>query len=186
MPASQISALLDHWGTGDREAFKKLLPLIYNDLRRRARLQLKNEPSDISWQSTELVHELYLGLAKVPPIRWKNRDQFYAFAVHKMRRILVDHARRRGRDKRGGSLMRVSFEDVESGEGGKELNVQLVAFNDRLEELARKHPRQAQVVELRAFGGYSVGETARSLRLSPATIKRDWTEAVDWLRQRLE
>ena len=186
MPASQISELLDSWGRGDRDALKVLLPLIYKDLRLRARLQLKNERSDISWKGTELVHELYFNLARMPPIQWKNRDQFYAFAVHRMRQILVDHARHKFREKRGGGMIAVPLDEIEHGTERNELNVPLPGLHRALRELEAGNPRQGQIVELRCFGGYSINEISRMLQLSPTTIKREWAEALAWLRKRLD
>ncbi len=137
--SSQISELIHQWGDGDREALKKFLPLIYNDLRRRARFLLKNERSDISWQGTELVHELYFDLAKLPPMKW-NRGQFFAFAVNRMRLILVDHARQRSRKKRGGSTITISLDGTEDGAAGKELDLDVVALHDALGALAETNP----------------------------------------------
>lgn len=183
--SSQISELIHQWGNGDRDALKKFLPLIYNDLRQRARFLLKNERSDISWQGTELVHELYFDLAKLPPMKW-NRGQFFAFAVNRMRLILVDHARQRSRKKRGGSTITISLDGAENGAAGKELDLDVVALHDALGALAETNARRAQIVELKVFGGYSVEEIAEILKLKPATIKRDWNQGLAWLRERLE
>jgi RNA polymerase sigma factor (TIGR02999 family) len=185
MPPSEISELLDHWGKGDREALKELLPLIYDDLRARARIRLKNERSDISWQGTDLVHELYFDLEKMQPMNL-NRGQFFAFAVNRMRHILVDHARHKFREKRGGRMIRVSLDDIENGVGNQEMSFYLLPLSDALNELEKTNPRQAQIVELKCFGGYSIEEIAKIVGKAPATIKRDWHDALHWLRARLE
>lgn len=175
-----VTTLLREWRAGDSEASARLMPLVYEELRARARGYLERERGNHTLQATALVHEAYLRLVKSDPIAWQNRAHFFCVAARVMRRILVDHARARQSNKRGGEAERVSLELVpEPAAAGQ--NVEFVALDGALEELAREHPRPARVVELRFFGGLEAREIAEVLELSEKTVLRDWSFAKLWL-----
>jgi RNA polymerase sigma-70 factor (ECF subfamily) len=178
-----VTDLLLAWGNGDEGARDRLVALVYEDLRRRAGAYLRRERSDHLLQPTALVNEVYLRLVDHKSVRWENRAQFFGLAARLMRHILVDHARARGAQKRGGAALAVTLE--EGALPSPETPVSLVALDEALEVLAELDPRQSRVVELRYFGGLSVEETAEVLGLSPATVKRDWTLARAWLHREL-
>lgn len=177
--SNEVSVLLADWTKGDQAAKDKLIPLVYDQLRRLARRQMAQERPGHSLQATALVNEAYLLLVDQPEVRWQNRAHFFALAAQMMRHILVDYARRRGRVKRGAGGQRVSLEEamIVSGERAAEL----VALDDALNDLAAIDPRRSQVVELRYFGGLSVEEIAKVLNVSPVTVMRDWSVAKAWL-----
>jgi RNA polymerase sigma factor (TIGR02999 family) len=182
--AGEISALLVRWGNGDQQALDRLMPLVYDRLRRLARAHLRGERSDISLEGTDLVHEAYIRLAKQHSPDWENRKQFFAFAAHIMRRILVDHARKNDADKRGGSKVRVPLDEAEETVEARDRNeLEILSLDHALNELARLDERQGQIVELRYFAGCSIAETAELLGLSDATIKREWVTARAWLHR---
>jgi RNA polymerase sigma factor (TIGR02999 family) len=178
-----VTDLLLAWGNGDEGARDRLVALVYEDLRRRAGAYLRRERSDHLLQPTALVNEVYLRLVDHKSVRWENRAQFFGLAARLMRHILVDHARARGAQKRGGAALAVTLE--EGAMPSPEPPVSLVALDEALEALAQLDPRQSRVVELRYFGGLSVEESAEVLGLSPATVKRDWTLARAWLHREL-
>ncbi|BCS34534.1 DNA-directed RNA polymerase sigma-70 factor [Luteitalea sp. TBR-22] len=157
---------------------------VYEDLRRLARARLSRERAGHTLQATALVHEAWIRLADHRRVAWQNRSHFLAIAAQCMRRLLVDHARARGRDKRGGDWERVTLEDVGGHPDGLD-PADVMALDEALEQLGRLDPRQAQVVELRFFGGLSVPEVAEVLGLSRRTIEDDWTHARAWLRRAL-
>jgi RNA polymerase sigma-70 factor (ECF subfamily) len=183
MPAqSDATDLLVAWSEGDESAFDKLVPLVYQELHALARHYMKGERSDHTLQATALVNEAYVRLIDVNRIRWQNRSHFLAIAAQTMRRILVEFARQRHRQKRGGDAVRVPIDDVDMPQ---EQTADLVALNDALSTLASFDPRMGQVVELRFFGGLTVQETADVLKVSPETVMRDWKTAKVWLLREL-
>lgn len=173
-----VSILLRAWSDGDQNALDQLTPIVYDELRRLARHYLHQERPGHSLQATALVNEAYLRLVDYKRMRWGNRTHFFAVSAQLMRRILVDHARRHNL-KRGGEVQHVELEDIAVVCGERAEN--LVALDDALQSLARMDARKARVVELRFFGGLSVEETAEVLRISPATVMRDWSSARAWL-----
>jgi RNA polymerase sigma factor (TIGR02999 family) len=183
MPArSDATDLLLAWSQGDGSAFEKLVPLVYQELHALARRYMRSERSDHTLQATALVNEAYVRLIDVNRIRWQNRSHFFAVAAQTMRRILVEFARQRHRQKRGGDAVRVPIDDVDMPQ---EQTADLVALNDALSTLATFDPRMGQVVELRFFGGLTVHETADVLKVSPETVMRDWKTAKVWLLREL-
>ncbi len=177
-PHSDVSILLRAWSDGDQNALDQLTPIVYDELRRLAGHYLRGERTGHSLQATALVNEAYLRLVDYKRMRWENRAHFFAVSAQLMRRILVDHARRRNL-KRGGGVQHVALEDTAILGGGRDEN--LVVLDDALQALAHMDPRKAQVVELRFFGGLSVEETAEVLKVSPVTVMRDWSTARTWL-----
>jgi RNA polymerase sigma factor (TIGR02999 family) len=180
---SDATELLQAWSNGDESAFDKLVPLIYQELRVLAERYMRRERMDHTLQSTALVNEAYVRLIDVNRIQWQNRAHFLAVAARTMRRILVEFARQRHRQKRGGDAVQVCIDDV--AEIAHEKGTDLVALSDALSELATFDPRMSQVVELRFFGGLSVQETADVLKVSPETVMRDWKTAKAWLLREL-
>jgi len=178
-----LTGMLQAWAKGDLEARDCLLPIVYDELRKQAARQLRGERAGHTLQPTALVHEVYLRLAQPRRVPWQSRAEFFAAAAQAMRRILVDHARKRAAAKRAGNWTRVELADDVAIEGKRELD--LLALDDALERLAELDPRHARIVELRFFGGLSVAETASVLKISTATVKRDWSLARAWLHRRL-
>ncbi len=170
--------MLQAWSDGDRRALDRLTPLVYNELRRLARNCMKRERPGHSLRATALVNEAYLRLVDYRRMKWRNRAHFFAVSAQLMRRILVEHARRRNL-KRGAGIPHVSLE--EAAEVGSDRAGDLVALDDAMNALARLDPRKVQVVEMRFFGGLSVEETAEALNVSPVTVMRDWSTAKAWL-----
>jgi RNA polymerase sigma factor (TIGR02999 family) len=181
--APTATALLLAWGSGDPGALDQLMPLVYDEMRRLARLHLRGERAGHTLQATALVNEAYLRLIEVNQVRWQNRAHFFAMASRVMRRILVDSARARRYQKRGGGAERVSLDEVllVSNEPSQDL----VALDEALNALAAVDLRKSQVVEMRFFGGLSVAETAAVLKVSPDTVMRDWRLAKAWLLREL-
>ncbi len=177
-----ISVLLRAWSDGDRTALDKLTPLVYDELHRLARRYMKLERPGHSLQATALVNEAYLRLTGYERMNWQDRAHFFAVSAQVMRRILVEHARRHNL-KRGGDLRRVSLEQAIVV--GPEQDTDLVALDNAMNELARLDPRKVQVVEMRFFGGLEIEEMADVLKLSPATVKREWKAAKTWLHHEL-
>jgi RNA polymerase sigma factor (TIGR02999 family) len=178
-----VTQLLLAWGEGEDDALDALTPIVYDELRRLARRSLAGERSAGTLQATALVHEAFIRLVNVRRVRWQNRAHFYAVAARLMRRVLVDLARTRLAQKRGGRAKKVTFDEgllVSDGSSG-----QVVAIDDALHELAKVDARKAQVVELRFFGGLSVDESAEVLKISPETVMRDWKLAKTWLLREL-
>jgi RNA polymerase sigma factor (TIGR02999 family) len=178
-PRNEVTELLLAWNTGDRSALDRLMPLVYQELRRLARQYMRSESPDHSLQATVLVNEAYIRLVDQQRVNWKNRAHFFGAAAQIIRRVLVEHARARGRLKRGGDALKVSF-DEEIGPRS-EVQWDLVALDDALNQLAKLDPQQERVVELRYFTGLSIEETAEALGISSATVKRDWATARAWL-----
>jgi RNA polymerase sigma factor (TIGR02999 family) len=182
MVAGNVTELLLAWRAGDEPALAALTPLVHLELQRIARRCLRGERAGHSFEATALVHEAYLRLVDTRRVNWRNRAHFLAMAARLMRRVLVDAARARGYQKRGGDAVRVTLTDLlHASEKGHDL----VALDDALEALAAMDPRRSQVVELRFFGGLSVQETASVLAVSPETVMRDWKLARAWLRRAL-
>jgi RNA polymerase sigma factor (TIGR02999 family) len=183
-PGSQdITRLLQAWGEGDRRAGEELLPLVYQELRRVASRYMRGERAGASMQATALVNEAYLRLVDVTGIRWQDRAHFFAMAAQMMRRILVDAARARTADKRGGAAARVTLD--EAIVPGRGTDRELVALDDALIALSQVDARKAKVIELRFFAGLSVDETAEVLHVSSKTVLRDWNLAKAWLAREL-
>ncbi|MGE3513175.1 MAG: sigma-70 family RNA polymerase sigma factor [Vicinamibacterales bacterium] len=182
-PGETPTALLLAWGRGEADAFNKLVPLVHAELRRLAVRYMSRERPGHTLQTTALVHEAYLRLIEINQVSWQNRAHFFAMSARVMRRILVDSARARNNDKRGGGIPKVSFDNALRV--ASVVNPDLVALDEALNELEACHPRQGQVVELRYFGGLSVEETADALHVSPDTVKRDWRFAKLWLLRAL-
>ena len=175
--------LLIAWGQGETRAFEQLVPLVHDELRRVARRYMMHERPDHTLQATALVNEAYMRLINLKQIRWQDRAHFFAIAARVMRRILVDFARARRNDKRGGRSPKVSLDEALIV--SKEPHLDLVLLDDALQAMAAVHPRQSQVVELRFFGGLSLEETAEALQMSVDTVKRDWRFAKLWLMKEL-
>lgn len=182
MGESDLTALLAAWTKGDGGASTDLLDAVYDELRRLARGYLRRERGDHSLPPTALVHEAYLRLVDQRRVQWQNRTHFFAIAAHLMRRILVDHARARGAEKRGASVT-VPLDDA--NERVHLPDVDVLALDVALDKLASIDERQSRLVELRFFGGLSVTETAAVLGIAPITVKRDWALARAWLFREL-
>ncbi len=178
----EVSCLLQAWSDGDPEALDKLTPIVYRELHRLARHYLRHERVNITLQTTALVNEAYLRLVNFKQMRFKDRAHFFAVSAQLMRRILVDHARRRNL-KRGGHIQHLSLDDVNTL--GPTPDADLVLLDDAMTALARFDARKARVVELRFFGGLSVEETGEVLQVSPITVMRDWNTARAWLYREL-
>ena len=179
--------MLKAWSEGDKSAADQLMPLVYDGLRKVAAQYLRKERKDHTLQPTALVHEAYLKLIDISHVNWQDRAHFFAAASQMMRHILVDHARARAADKRGGDVERVELDEAISlADRGGEKNVDLLALDDALDRLAEFDAQQSRLVELRFFGGLTIEETAHVLGVSPATVKREWTLAKTWLYRRMK
>jgi RNA polymerase sigma factor (TIGR02999 family) len=176
---AEVTELLRRWSGGDVAARESLVPLVYDELRRLARYYLASQRSDHTLQGTAIVHEAYLRLAGRDNVHWENRRHFFAVAAQLMRRILVDHARKRNAAKRGGAQLTLVVDEAVEPSSQRELD--LVALDDALKALAKLDERQSRIVELRFFGGLSIEDTSRLLEISPATVKREWSTARAWL-----
>lgn len=185
--ADDLTGLLMEWGQGDKAALDRLTPLVYEEIRRIAHRYVQREREGQTLQTTALVNEAYLRLAGSANIAWQNREHFYAVTAQVMRRILIDHARRRQYVKHGGETQRVAFEVAvsEAGVMSQPRAAELLALDEALDELARLDPRKSRVVELRYFGGLSLEETAKVLDVSLMTVRRDWRAAKAWLFRRM-
>jgi len=175
----EVTRLLQQWRDGDQSALDRLMPLVYDELRRRAKQYMRRERSDHTLQPTALVHEAYLRLVELEGIQWQDRAHFFAIAARLMRRILVDYARRHDAARRGGHECKVSLEEAATLSDGQVAD--LVALDDALTSLAANDPTKSRIVELRLFGGLSVHEMAEVLSVSPATVRREWRMAKAWL-----
>lgn len=175
--------MLKAWGGGDQDALTRLTERVYAELRLIARRYMKNERQGNTLQTTALVHEVYLRLVDVPTVEWQERAQFYAIAAQMMRRILVDAARARGAQKRGGDVREVNLEETALLTGVADGAT--LALDDALTEFSKFAPRQAKVVELRYFGGLNEEEIVAALKISPRTVRRDWDLARAWLLREL-
>ena len=179
----EVTTLLKAWGDGDESARDRLMPLVYDELRRLARQHMRREKPDHVLQTTALVHEAYLRLIDQNQTHFKNRAHFFGISARLMRQILVDHARRRNGAKRGGGMTTVALDDASNLAQQQATNVLLI--DEALSALAEKDSRQSEIVELRFFGGLSIEETAEVLNVSPGTVMRDWTFARAWLENQI-
>lgn len=180
--AGEVTQLLAAWSQGDRRALETLLPLVYSELHRLADRYMRNEAAGHTLQSTALVNEAYLRMVDASgssQIEWQNRAHFFGVAAQAMRRILVDHARGRNYQKRGGGAQQVSLDEAMTLAGDRA--AELIALDEALRELAKMDERKSRVVELRYFGGLSLEETAEALGVSVPTVTRDWSTAKAWL-----
>jgi RNA polymerase sigma-70 factor, ECF subfamily len=180
---TEVTALLRQWGQGDEAALEQLMPLVYRELHQIAGRHLRHEQAGHSLQATALVHEAYLRLIEAKEVSWQDRAHFLALSARVMRHILVDHARSRRYQKRGGDAARVSFDEalVVATEPAQDF----AALDDALEALATVDKRKSDVIELRFFGGLTVEETASVLKVSPDTVMRDWRLAKAWLMREI-
>jgi RNA polymerase sigma factor (TIGR02999 family) len=178
-----VTQLLLEWRSGDGKALARLIPIVYEELHRVASARLRNESSAHTLQTTALVHEAYMRLVGLDRMSLHNRTHFFAMAARLMREVLVDHARRKRADKRGGGVTLIGLEAADAGTHPPVIDV--VAVHEALTELARMDERLCRVVELRFFAGLDIAETAEALSVSTATVERDWTFAKAWLLQRL-
>lgn len=183
LPQGEVTKLLHRWGAGDQAALDKLLPIVYNELRRIADSYLRRESSGHTLQATALVNEAYLRLVKAQGLEWQNREQFFGISANLMRQILVDHARRSAAAKRGGGGAAVTLDDNLGVKN--ECDEDLLLLDEALTKLADLDPFAARIVELRYFAGLTVEETASVLKTSPTTIKREWTTARLWLHREI-
>jgi RNA polymerase sigma-70 factor, ECF subfamily len=178
-----VTILLAELKKGDKEAASKLIPIVYDELRRLAGSYMRHERSDHTLQATALVHEAYLKLIEQRSVDWQSRAHFFGIAAQVMRRILLDHARGHLREKRGGGERTIPIE--EGLVFAPEQSLDLVKLDQALEQLTELDPRQGKIVELRFFGGLTVEQTAELLGISPKTVKRDWSVAKAWLHGEL-
>ena len=184
MPSTQqVTKLLQAWGQGQDAALDELLPVVHQELRRLARRYMFGERPGHTLQTTALVNEAYLRLVNSRQVNWQNRAHFFAISAQLMRRILVDSARARGDQKRGGGIPKVTLD--EALVGPQEKGQDLVALDDALKALSEVDPRKSRVVELRFFGGLGVEETAEVLKVHPNTVLRDWRLAKVWLKREM-
>jgi len=179
----EVTQLLLAWNDGDASALEKLVPLVYNELRRLARRRMRLERPDHTLETTALINEAYLRLVDARNVRWQNRAHFFALCARLMRRILVDYARTRHYAKRGGGAQPISLDQSLPVAAGRAPD--LVAVDEALHALAEVDARKAQVVELRFFGGLTTEETGEVLKVSPETVRRDWRIAKAWLLREL-
>jgi RNA polymerase sigma-70 factor (ECF subfamily) len=180
--SGEVSRLLLAWSSGDQSALEKLTPIVYHELHRIAGQYMRRENAGHSLQTTALVNEAYVRLVDYKRMQWQNRAHFFAVSAQLMRRILVDHARRRNL-KRGRGVQHVSLEEASMAGDGRDAD--LVALDDAMNALARLDPRKVQVVEMRFFGGLSVEDIAEVLKISTVTVMRDWSTAKAWLYREL-
>lgn len=174
-----ITQLLAAWGTGDKSALDKLLPLVHAELRRIARRQMSQERDGHTLQATALVNEAYLRLAGQESFEWHSRAHFFAVCAQVMRHVLIDHARAHARDKRGGGAVQVSLEEAAAFAGQQAEH--FLALDEALKFLESVDPQKSKIVELRYFGGLSIEETAEVLDVSPRTVRREWQRSKAWL-----
>jgi len=179
-----VTELLVRWRSGDDEALQSLIPLVYDEMRRLAHSYLRRERPDHTLESTALVHEAYVRLTGSAPPDWQDRAHFFGIAANLMRQILVEHARSRNASKRGGTVLKLAIGSVNEPSRPPDLDV--VALDDALKDLARIDPQQSRVVELRFFAGLSIEEAAEVLGVSASTVKRDWNTARTWLYRELD
>lgn len=183
LPLHPVSELLAKWHSGDADALRSLLPLVYNDLRRLAHHYLRAERSGHTLQSTALVHEVYLRLTQQEGARFENRAHFFAIAGQLMRQVLVDYARNRRAGKRN-QVHKITWDDAMAW--AKDRTPDLIALDDALNGLAKLDPQQSRIVEMRFFAGLSIEETSQVLSVSPATVKREWSSARAWLHREMK
>jgi RNA polymerase sigma factor (TIGR02999 family) len=183
--SGNVTRLLKEWKSGDASALERLLPLVYAELKRIASRHLRREGPGHTLQPTALVHEAYLRFVKVPGPGWQDRAHFFGVAARLMRQVLVDHARARRADKRGGGAHKISIDDT-TEPAAAVADVDLISLDEALCRLDELDPQQARIVEVRYFGGLTIDETAEVIKVSPATVKRDWAVARAWLRRELD
>jgi RNA polymerase sigma factor (TIGR02999 family) len=183
-PPEDVTELLRAWGQGDAQALGQLLPVVETELRRIARAYMARERRDHTLQTTALMNEAYMRLAGASQLGWQSRAHFFGIAARLMRRVLVDYARARGYQKRGGGAQRVVLDDAVAVTPAMDFN--LLALDRALEKLTAVDPRKARVIDLRFFGGLSIDEVAEVLQVSADTVKRDWRLAKLWLLRELE
>ncbi len=181
--SSEVTALLDAWSDGDPAALAELMPLVYDELKRIARREFTRECQGHTLQPTAVVNEAYMRLKGQRNVRWHSRSEFFAVAAKLIRRVLVDHARRRKRLKRGGDVPKVPLDEVLGLAESRAPD--LIALDDALEGLRELAPRQSRIVELRIFAGLTLEDVAGALGVSRATVHRDWNAALLWLRREL-
>jgi len=182
LPCQEVTQFFAHMGCGDAQAMAEVMPLLYDELHKLARHHLGRERSDHTLQATALVHEAYMRLAGQRRVHWQNRKHFFGIASRVMRRILVDYARSRYAEKRGGYAVKVALDDVVLTD---ERAKALIALDEALSSLAVLDPQQSRIVELRFFGGLTIEQTAESIGVSPATVKRDLNVAKAWLHREM-
>jgi len=182
--SENVTRLLREWSDGHRTAFDELMPIVYGELHRQAGRYLRNERRYQTLQTTVLIHEAYVRLVGQTGFQWESRTQFFAFAAQVMRHILVDRARAKHREKRGGNAVKVSSDEA-VGLTVEEQDVDLIALDNALNRLAKIDEQQVRLVELRYFGGLSLEDTAEALKISRATAARDWNVARAWLHREL-
>jgi RNA polymerase sigma factor (TIGR02999 family) len=180
----QISLLLIDWGKGDEYALEQLMPLVYDELRRMARNYMRRQPSGHTFQTTDLIHEAYLKIAGGEQRNWQSRSHFFGVAAKAMRHILVDYARAKHNQKRGGWQERVTL--AENMRATNESSEDIVALDEALNRLSVLDDRKVRVVEMKFFAGLNIAEIAEVLKVSPETIKRDWSFAQTWLLRELK
>ena len=180
-----VTRLLIDWRSGNQAALDELLPLVYKELRRLAQARLREERKDHTLQATALVHEAYVRLVDLDRLTFSDRTHFFAIAARVMRQVLVDHARRKRSDKRGGGATMITLGGVSVAASSKALDVDVLDLDTALEELAAVDERVARVVELKFFVGLTLEETAEALSISHATVEREWAVAKAWLFRRL-
>jgi RNA polymerase sigma factor (TIGR02999 family) len=181
-----LTGLLLEWADGDKAALDRLTPLVYDEIRRIAHRYIQREREGHTLQTTALVDEAYVRLAGSQSVAWQNRNHFFAVTAQVMRRILIDHARRRQYLKHGGEAQRVPFDSLQVALMSQPRAAELLALDEALAELAKLDERKGAVVELRYFGGLSIEETAAVLEISPMTVRRDWRAAKAWLFRRMK
>jgi RNA polymerase sigma factor (TIGR02999 family) len=181
--SAEITSLLKAWGSGDEAALSRLAEGVYHELRLMARRYMKNQRQGNTLQATALGHEVYLRLVDVTKVEWRQRAQFFAMAAQIMRRILVDTARARGAQKRGGSAQKVNLDETALLSSAADPSI--LALDEALTAFSEVAPRQAKVVELRYFGGLTEEEIVAALKISPRTVRRDWDFAKTWLFREL-
>ncbi|PWT89014.1 MAG: RNA polymerase subunit sigma-70 [Acidobacteria bacterium] len=181
---ANVTQLLIAWGNGDKEALDKLMPLVHDELYRLAARQMRNEKQGHTLQTTALVNEAYCKLVDVKGVQWQNRAQFFAIAAQIMRRILINHARARLRAKRGGDVIRISFDD--SVLISEPRANQLISLDDALNGLAKRDPLKGRIVEMKYFAGLKIEEIAEVEKISPRTIEREWQKAKVWLYKAIQ
>ena len=175
----EVSQLLKEWSNGDEAALDKVMPVVYQELRRLAHHYMRRERPGQTLQTTALVNEAYMRLAAYKKMRWQSRVHFFAVAAQVMRRILVEQARSKNFQKRGGGAQKISLDETAVVSAGR--SAEVIAVDDALTALATWDPRKGRIVELRFFGGLSIEETAEVLKVSPTTVQREWRSAKAWL-----
>ena len=184
---NEITAMLRAWSDGQEHASDELIRAVYDQLRRQAQRQLRRERRDHTLDTATLINEAYIKLVQQRSVKWNDREHFYALSAQLMRRILVDYARTKYRQKRGGRHEQVDIEDIAPSPqlASAPLDIDLIALDEALGRLAALDEQQVKVVELRYFAGLEIEETAKVLGISPATVKRDWVAAKAWLKHEL-